>query len=107
MSSFEDMFETIVSRKEYAEEGSYTGYLFNKGKEKILKKCGEECSEVIIAAMKNDKEETVNEINDLFYHIFVLMADMDISLEEVCAEMDKRSAKTNNFKGERKKVENY
>ena len=107
MSSFDAMFETIVSRKEYAEEGSYTGYLFNKGKEKILKKCGEECSEVLIAAMKNDKEETINEINDLFYHIFVLMAEMDISMEDVTNEMDKRSAKTNNFKGERKKVENY
>ena len=92
----------------HAEAGSYTGYLFEKGTEKILKKVGEECTEVVIASMKeNNKEEIVNEIGDLIYHLFVLMADKDISLEDVNAELYRRSGKTGNLKPERRKIENY
>ena len=101
------LFETIMDRKQHAEAGSYTGYLFEKGTEKILKKVGEECTEVVIASMKeNNKEEIVNEIGDLIYHLFVLMADKDISLD-VNAELYRRSGKTGNLKPERRKIENY
>lgn len=102
------LFETIMDRKQHAEAGSYTGYLFEKGTEKILKKVGEECTEVVIASMKeNNKEEIVNEIGDLIYHLFVLMADKEISLDDVNAELYRRSGKTGNLKPERRKIENY
>ena len=66
----------MVSRKTHAEAGSYTAYLYEKGLEKILKKVGEECTEVIIAAMKEDNNtEVVNVIGDLIYHLFVMMAE--------------------------------
>lgn len=102
------LYETLLNRKENAEVGSYTAYLYEKGLEKILKKVGEECTEVIIAAMKeNNKEEVVNEISDLIYHLFVLMAEKNISLEDVNAELEKRSHKTGNLKAERKPVDKY
>lgn len=106
MNEFENLYETILSRKDNAEEGSYTKYLFDKGLEKILKKVGEESCEVVIAAMKHDNEECKNEICDVIYHMFVMMAELGISLEDVTDELKKRSLKMNNFKGERKKVEN-
>ena len=87
-----------VSRKETKPEGSYTSYLFEKGIDKILKKCGEECSEVIIAAKNNDNAETVLEISDLLYHIMVMMVNQGIPLEDVLAELDKRSEKSGNLK---------
>ena len=71
-------------------EGSYTTYLFEKGKEKILKKVGEECTEVIIAGEKEDKEETVYEISDLAYHVLVLMVSAGITVEDVTRELEKR-----------------
>lgn len=92
------LYNTIVSRKESPKEGSYTCYLFEKGLDKILKKCGEECSEVIIAAKNKDNQETVMEISDLCYHMMVLMVQEGISFEEVQAELDKRSAKSGNLK---------
>ncbi|MEQ8154273.1 MAG: phosphoribosyl-ATP diphosphatase [Clostridiaceae bacterium] len=104
-SEIKNLYEIILSRKEEAEEGSYTKYLFDKGTDKILKKVGEEATEVIIAAKGNDKEEQIAEICDLAYHVLVLMADINISVEEVEAELKKRSEKIGNFKGERKKVE--
>ena len=70
-----DLYEIVLNRKANFEEGSYTCYLFSKGEDKILKKCGEECSEMIIAAKNNDKIELSNEIADLFYHIMVLCAE--------------------------------
>ena len=79
----EDIFEIIKDRKENGEDGSYTKYLFDKGTDKILKKVGEECTEVIIAAKGEDKNEIVNEICDLAYHVLVLMADKEITLEEL------------------------
>lgn len=101
------LYKTIVDRKQNAEVGSYTAYLYEKGIEKILKKVGEECTEVIIASMKeNNNDEVVNELSDLFYHLFVLMAEKGISLDEVNDELNRRSKKTGNLKPERKPIEN-
>ncbi|WP_099203759.1 phosphoribosyl-ATP diphosphatase [Scatolibacter rhodanostii] len=94
----EELYQTVLSRKENQVEGSYTCYLFEKGIDKILKKCGEECSEVIIAAKNGDNEETVLEISDLLYHLVVLMANEGISYEAVQAELSKRSEKAGNLK---------
>lgn len=101
-----ELYSTILNRKNGGDEGSYTVYLFNKGIEKILKKVGEESTEVVISAMKDDKNEQVNEICDLTYHLLVMMAELNISLEDVEAELRNRSKKINNFKGERKEIEN-
>ena len=107
-NEMEVLYQTILERKESSEPGSYTGYLFDKGLEKILKKVGEESSEVIIASMKeNNNEEIINELGDLFYHVLVLMAQKGITLEEVNKELEKRSKKKNNLKGERKPIEQY
>jgi phosphoribosyl-ATP pyrophosphohydrolase len=96
--TMQELYNTILSRKETKAEGSYTCYLFEKGLDKILKKCGEECSEVIIAAKNGDNAETVLEISDLLYHLTVLMVNEGISLDDVKAELDKRSEKTGNLK---------
>ena len=102
------LYDLIKGRKDNPKEGSYTTYLFQKGIDKILKKVGEECTEVIIAAMKEDnKEEIVNEIGDLLYHLFVLMAEKGISLADVEEELARRSKKTGNLKPERRKIEQY
>ena len=93
-----DLYETVLSRRDERREGSYTCYLFEKGLDKILKKCGEECSEVIIAAKNGENSETVLELSDLLYHLMVLMVEEGISLEEVEAELQKRSMKTGNLK---------
>ena len=93
-----DLYETVLSRRDERREGSYTCYLFEKGLDKILKKCGEECSEVIIATKNGENSETVLEISDLLYHLMVLMVEEGISLEEVEAELQKRSMKTGNLK---------
>ncbi|NLK94971.1 MAG: phosphoribosyl-ATP diphosphatase [Clostridiales bacterium] len=107
MSQIKKEFQTILDRKENAEEGSYTGYLFNKGKEKILKKVGEECTEVVIASMANKKEELIGEICDLTFHMLVLMAEDNITLDDIENELKKRSEKSNNFKGERREITNF
>lgn len=93
-----NLYNTILSRKEEQQEGSYTCYLFEKGLDKILKKVGEECAETIIAAKNGNKEETVGEISDLIFHLFVMMANEGIDVADVMAELDKRSAKTGNLK---------
>ena len=80
----------IEGRKIEKKEGSYTTYLFEKGMDKILKKVGEECTEVIIAGKANDKKETVYEIADLAYHVMVMMVEMGISLEDVHRELASR-----------------
>ena len=82
--------ELLKGRKELMPEGSYTTYLFQKGIDKILKKVGEENTEVIIAAKADDKKETIYEIADLCYHVMVLMTEMGISLEEVHRELASR-----------------
>ena len=83
------LMELIKGRKDTKVEGSYTSYLFEKGLDKILKKIGEESSEVIIAA-KNDRKETIYEISDLIYHMLVLMAEMDIEIKDVIKELASR-----------------
>ncbi|MBE0601407.1 MAG: bifunctional phosphoribosyl-AMP cyclohydrolase/phosphoribosyl-ATP diphosphatase HisIE [Firmicutes bacterium] len=91
----------IRSRKETPKEGSYTSYLFAKGLDKILKKLGEENTEVIIAAAKGDKAETVYELGDLAYHALVLMAELGISFEEFVQELAKRHVVDTKVKQER------
>lgn len=88
--SYEGLYQMLVGRKVEKKEGSYTTYLFEKGIDKILKKVGEECTEVIIGAKGGDKEETVFEIADLLYHITVMMIEMGISIDDVTAELAKR-----------------
>lgn len=88
--SYESLFEMLKGRKTEKKEGSYTTYLFEKGLDKILKKVGEECTEVIIAAKAQDKKETVYEIADLAYHVMVLMIEAGISLEDIHRELSSR-----------------
>ena len=88
--SYQGLYELLEERKEKRPEGSYTTYLFEKGLDKILKKVGEECTEVIIAAKGRDHRETVYEIADLTYHVMVLMVEAGISLDEVEAELASR-----------------
>lgn len=99
--SYEGLYELIRGRKTDPQEGSYTTYLFSKGVDKILKKVGEESTEVIIAAAKGDKQETVFEIADVCYHILVLMVQMGISVEEITRELEKRHVVDHKVKQER------
>lgn len=98
MNSFEQMEAVIAQRRVEPMEGSYTCYLFEKGLNKILKKVGEECAETIIAAKNGDKAELIGEINDVFYHMMVMMNECGVTMNEVCAEMDARAAKIGNLK---------
>ena len=88
--SLRGLYNLLLQRKTERPEGSYTTYLFEKGVDKILKKVGEECTEVIIAGKANDKKETIYEIADLTYHVLVLMAEMGITVEEVQDELASR-----------------
>lgn len=88
--SLENLMELIEGRKKTKQEGSYTTYLFEKGIDKILKKVGEECTEVIIASKDNDKKETIYEIADLCYHVMVMMIEMGISLDDIHKELASR-----------------
>ncbi len=88
--SLENLYALLKDRKEKLPEGSYTTYLFEKGIDKILKKVGEECTEVIIAGKADDKKETVYELADLAYHAMVLMVEMGISVEDVHRELASR-----------------
>ncbi|EAD5869718.1 MULTISPECIES: phosphoribosyl-ATP diphosphatase [Listeria] len=87
-----DLYEEIKLRKNQPKEGSYTNYLFEKGLDKILKKVGEETTEVVIAA-KNNNEELISEIADLTYHLLVLLAEKDIPLEDIKQELQSREGK--------------
>lgn len=88
--SLQGLYELLEDRKEQMPEGSYTTYLFEKGVDKILKKVGEESTEVIIAGKANDKKETIYELADLAYHAMVLMVEMGISVEDVHKELASR-----------------
>lgn len=88
--SYKALYELIKGRKIEKKEGSYTTYLFNEGIDKILKKVGEECTEVIVGAKGGDKAETVFEIADLCYHVMVLMVEMGISVDDITDELKKR-----------------
>ena len=99
--SYEGLYQLIAGRKTDPKEGSYTTYLFEKGMDKILKKVGEECTEVIIGGSKQDKEETIYEIADLCYHVMVLMVQMGISVEDITRELEKRHVVDHKVKQER------
>lgn len=88
--SLQGLYDLLKGRKENMPEGSYTTYLFEKGIDKILKKVGEECTEVIVAGKGDDKKETVYEIADLAYHVMVLMVEMGISVEDIHKELASR-----------------
>lgn len=88
--SVADLYQLVLDRKVNPQEKSYTSYLFAKGNEKILKKIGEESTEVVIGAMKESKEETTYEIADLIYHLLVLMANNEIVPAEILEELSKR-----------------
>ena len=99
--SYEGLYHLIEGRKTNPKEGSYTTYLFDKGLDKILKRVGEECTEVIIGGRKEDKEETVYEIADLCYHVMVLMVQMGITVEDITRELEKRHVVDHKVKQER------
>jgi phosphoribosyl-ATP pyrophosphohydrolase len=98
MSELMKLYDVVKARQAQFEEGSYTCYLFSKGEDKICKKCGEECAEMIIAAKNNDTTELKNEIADLLYHIVVLCAEKGLDFAEVEAELQARSEKIGNLK---------
>ena len=99
--TFDGLFELLKDRKEKLPENSYTTYLFQKGLDKILKKVGEESTEVIIAGKAEDKAETIYEIADLAYHIMVLMTEMGISTDDIRKELSKRHVIVKKFKQEK------
>ena len=87
---FEQVFDVIKDRKIHPKEGSYTNYLFDKGLDKILKKLGEEATEIVIAAKNPNANEVKYEISDFLYHMMVLMAEKNVTWEEITAELAKR-----------------
>lgn len=96
--AFRDMYKVVENRRDNPQEGSYTCYLFEKGLDKILKKCGEECTEMVIAAKNHDNDELANEINDLLYHMVVLMVQNGVLVDDIEKIMVERSAKIGNLK---------
>ena len=99
--TMDGLMELLEGRKAEKKEGSYTTYLFEKGLDKILKKIGEESTEVIIAAKAEDKKETIYEIADLAYHVMVLMVQLGITVEDVTRELEKRHVVDRKVKQER------
>ena len=99
----DDLMKLIEGRKTNPKEGSYTTYLFEKGIDKILKKVGEECTEVIIAGKGGDRAEAIFEIADLTYHVMVMMTEMGISIDEVRAELASRHVVDKKIKQEKMK----
>ncbi len=94
----EELYQVVLERKAHPMENSYTCYLFEQGLDKILKKVGEESAETIIAAKNDVPAETVGEICDLIYHLLVVMAEKNIPLDDVMAELEQRSHKIGNLK---------
>ena len=99
--SYEGLYRLLEERRAKRPEGSYTTYLFEKGLDKILKKVGEECTEVIIAGEKEDNAETIYEISDLAYHVLVLMVQAGITVEDITRELEKRHVIDHKVKQER------
>lgn len=99
--AYEALYALIEGRKTEPQQGSYTTYLFEKGLDKILKKVGEECTEVIIGAAKGDKDEALYEIADLTYHVMVLMVQLGLTVEDVTRELEKRHVVDHKVKQER------
>ena len=100
---YPDLMEMLEGRKAQPKEGSYTTYLFEKGRDKMLKKVGEETTEVIIAAKDRDRANTIYEIGDLMYHVMVLMIEAGISLDDVKREMASRHVIDKKVKQEKMK----
>ena len=98
MDVIDGLYEVIMNRKQAPSENSYTCYLFSQGLDKILKKVGEESAETVIAAKNGRNADTVGEISDLIYHLLVLMAQQDITPEDVSRVLDERSKKIGNLK---------
>ncbi len=98
MKTINGLYEVIENRKAQPAEGSYTCYLFDRGLDKILKKCGEECAEMIIASKNENKDELIGEICDLVYHTLVLMVEKGVSVEEVESVLEQRRQKIGNLK---------
>lgn len=88
---FQNVYDVIMDRKTHPKDGSYTNYLFDKGIDKILKKVGEECTEIVIAAKNPDREEIKYEISDFLYHVMVLMAEKGVTWEDITSELEHRS----------------
>lgn len=101
-----DLYNIILDRKNNPEEGSYTSYLLQKGLDKILKKVGEESTEVIIAAKNSNPNELTNELCDLIYHLLVLMVENNVSTESVFDELIERRKKIGNKKADRQEIKN-
>ena len=99
--SMEALYQLLVGRKTSPKEGSYTTYLFQKGIDKILKKVGEECTEVIVAGKGGSKEETIFEIADLAYHVMVLMVEMGIQPKDIFAQLESRHVVDHKVKQEK------
>ncbi|MCL1832513.1 MAG: phosphoribosyl-ATP diphosphatase [Oscillospiraceae bacterium] len=93
-----ELYQIALERKHTPEDNSYTCYLFDKGLDKILKKCGEECTEMVIAAKNADKDELKNEIADLIYHVLVMCADLDLNWGDVENVLAERRNKIGNLK---------
>lgn len=104
---YREVMDGIDKRKRIPAENSYTNYLFEKGIDKIGKKVIEEAGEVVIAAKNQDKNEVINEVSDLLYHSFVLLAEQDVSLEDVEEELRNRFSKKGNHKGERPPIKEW
>lgn len=102
--TMESLMELIRGRKSNPKEGSYTSYLFDKGMDKILKKVGEECTEVIIAAKDNDDKEVIYEVSDLVYHVMVMMIEQGISLEDIHKELESRHVIDHKVKQEKSRA---
>ncbi|SDJ69691.1 bifunctional phosphoribosyl-AMP cyclohydrolase/phosphoribosyl-ATP diphosphatase HisIE [Sediminibacillus albus] len=106
-SVFDNVMAEVEERKKVRVENSYTNYLFDKGIDKIGKKVIEEAGEVVIAAKNKDKQEIINELSDLLYHSFVLMADQNVSLDDIKSELNRRFSKKGNSKGDRPHIKNW
>ncbi len=98
MDVLEELYQVILSRKHQSIEGSYTCYLFDQGIDKILKKCGEECAETIIAAKNGEIEPIVGEVCDLIYHLLVMLAERGVDIEKIREELNLRLQKQKNLK---------
>ncbi len=103
-NTLEQVYETILERRDHPSDGSYTRYLFDQGLDKMLKKVGEECAETIIAAKNGQNADTIGEIADLTYHVLVMMAEQGITPQDVAALLEERHQKSGNLK-QMKKVD--
>ncbi|SFC13761.1 phosphoribosyl-ATP pyrophosphatase [Bacillus sp. 491mf] len=102
--ALQQLYETLLQRKENPISESYTNYLFTKGEDKILKKLGEECTEIVIAVKNDEKDELIKEIADFTYHCLVLLVEKNVSLQEIVEELNKRQGQLSRV-GERKEID--